>query len=381
VLPWEAARAEIDAVATGPLAAESHRYDGTLPVALAASSVLPLDVVTYDGRVPAAHARCFLAGRGHLPHRHGVDADVDAAEPSLRATARHCPAYRSPRLGSEDVVAKTEAFLRLLREGGSPDPEPAMQLVPRLSELEARGVELLVALLREVRPVSGPKADHRPLLETVLLVLEGVDPDRCVEEVARLLGPGASPEEVDLARRFVRRSRKPDHLPALEAAIARSGRPPTADDMRLLWWLYSSGDAEPARTEAFARSYGRWVGERPDAEALTHATALLDLGEAGAGAYAEGLRGPRRRIFVLGLLGLSRTVPPEVADALLEPVDARTPAPERHAVWTAAYRTAPPESADALAAALDRLDPAVRSEATDVLEAVRHRAGRSGRTR
>ena len=119
-----------------------------------------------------------------------------------------------------------------------------------------------------------------------------------------------------------------------------------------------------------------WVQEAPDASAAGLLTGLLDLGDEGAAAFARGLRGPRRRLFVEGLGTTSRPVPQEVALALLEPVNASTPVDERRAVWIAAYRTAPASAAAALADAIARMDPTVRAEARDVLDVVRHRAVR-----
>jgi hypothetical protein len=81
-------------------------------------------------------------------------------------------------------------------------------------------------------------------------------------------------------------------------------------------------------------------------------------------------------VFVTALLRESRIVPPVVGDALFEGLDASASVEDRRAVWIAGFRVAPVESTAALAAAIGRMDPAVREEAADVLEVVRHRAPR-----
>jgi ABC-type glutathione transport system ATPase component len=63
----------------------------------------------------------------------------------------------------------------------------------------------------------------------------------------------------------------------------------------------------------------------------------------------------------------------EIAVACLAHLDAATSTGDRRKILIAAYRTFPPEAAADLEEAVGRLDPEAAAEATDVIEAVRHR--------
>jgi hypothetical protein len=354
---------------TGPLGAVFADAVGRIAVPFSATTAVPLAAMSLTGRSPAADARCALASAGHAPAHASVLADVSSPDPVLRLTAIHCGAVRDRGVNSEEALADLDTFVARARVGDVGLAGTLCRLAPLLATLGETGVDRLFRSLREIRP-PGPFLRD---IDCVYDVLRGAEAARLVTEVEAMLA-SADPAESALARHLIQRSRDPAYLDALEAALPGADERVRSEIRRSLWWIATGGTGvEPKWLEAFTKRYAKWVDDASDAQASALASGLLDLGEAGAAAYARGLRGPRRPVFVRGLTGASHVVPLEVAEALLEPLDRSTSVEERRACWIAAYRVAPASAAPALDAALRRMDPAVRGEAEDVLEVVRHR--------
>ena len=120
--------------------------------------------------------------------------------------------------------------------------------------------------------------------------------------------------------------------------------------------------------------YVAWLSTMPDAEAATFATGLLDFGEPGHEAFARGLQGPRRLVYLQAWPRDSRVVPRIVAEAALAPVDRKTPPGEVAMLLSLAYSSFPDSAAGALAALEKRVDPSLRPLVAPALERVRFRA-------
>ena len=231
---------------------------------------------------------------------------------------------------------------------------------------------MLLRILERARP----RATYEALVEDAQAQLLSLDAAALRAWVdARLRG--GDPEETALALRLIRRGPSVTYAPALLELERTSSGPIREEVRRVLFWVHAvAPDVDEEAREAFVPHVETWIEPMADRALVALLPGLLDLGQAGAGAYAQGLLGPRRALYVEALAGRPALMPLEVAEALLTKVDGATSARERRQVLVAAYVGAPASAATALAAARDRLDPTVRAEADDVLEVVRHRATR-----
>jgi hypothetical protein len=299
--------------------------------------------------------------------------EASAWDESVHHRAKHCMVGEGPVFTPETLEAEFAALLDAVAAGKVPEPQDVLALLPRLPPATTpRGRELLLRALRSLRPAAA----LRPLLEACFDALRA-ESVREAAGVVRALLREKDTAERGVALHLIQRSRDPAFVPDVEEALDRAAPEDRPSIRRTLWWLFAGATGiEPATYLAFVARYAGWVAEAPDAQARGLATGLLDLGEAGAEEFARGLRGPRSRLYVEALAGYARTLPLDVAEALLGLVDAATPVELRHAIFTIAYATAPAEAADAMAEARARLDSSTRPETDGIFEAVRHRARR-----
>ncbi len=388
---WRAARVRVDdavwpsdpkellaALAKGGVLApttvmEGLAYAPTLPGESSVSATRPW---LESGLVPAARARCALARAGHETYVRAVRADLGGPDPLLDVLARECSPVEGESANQlEEARATLEAFLDVPVPNPAEGP-PAARALDELAKADADGWR---DLARKVLDGVRPAGSFSGLVHLAYERLRAADPaaaDGWLD--AALCGDDAGAAEA--AAIVVRKEPRAASIAPLENALARPGTALDDHAIRLLlvWVASRAPDVTQGQRAALVRELERWLDDAPDAWAATLASALLDLGPAGAHAFALGLASPRRAIYLQTLLGTSGLVPLDVAEALLDGVDAETPAPDRRAAWIAAYRSAPAEAAPALAAARDRVDPSARSEVDDILESVRHRA--PGRT-
>lgn len=347
---------------------------GFLPLSAAASRVLAWRQVLVSGRPSAADARCRLAQADHAAFRRTVERDLAGGDPMLALTAEQCPTRGvDPAEVLETARIVLAQFLEDVESGVVPSSTGVpLAFVQVLDATEAEGVQAAVRILRHARP----QGTYRALIEMAHDALARADDGVLVREVATLLR-SEDGEDRATGLLLVRRGRDFRHAAVLDELLAKASRADAALLERLLIWLHTAPQHvdEEAR-KAFAKRYASWVESAPDAEAQGLASGMLDLGAAGAEAYAAGLAGARRPVFVKGLLGRTGLVPVVVAEALLAPVDAATSPAERRAVLVAAYRSAPTAAAPFVAALRGRIAEGDRAEVDDVLAVVRHRAHR-----
>ncbi len=341
-----------------------HRRDRT--------ALLPPRGVQPGGGKTAAQARVLLAEAGFDAYVQAVRHDLRSRDVMLADIAAASRASGAADHAAELHAAVVDQYVASLGGFSSTDTTAAGGSLDRLAELRP---EAAVAYAWTILEQARPWAAHEVPLKIAYEVLAEREDARLLETVSAL---ARSPEagEASVALSLIRWARDPRFVPAVLAGIASVPPESQALQRRLLVWLQTAPDAglTDEAAEAFVRRYGTWIDETLDAEAAGLVTGLLDLGAPGFAAYAEGLRGPRRHVYLSGLLSRPGVVPPVLAEALLAPIDSDTSILERHAVWVAIYRSAPPEAAGYLVAARNRLTPQVRAETDDILEVVRHRS-------
>lgn len=346
-----------------------------VPFPASASEVSSWRQALLTGRASAADARCRLAESGHETYRATVQRDLASSDALTAMVAERC------RFGAEDPAEALElaqvvlsSFLEDLENQMGPSPTgvgSAFALVLVASKEE--GLDAAVRIIELARPQDA----YRGLIETAHDVLARDAPDRLDAALAFLTEPSEDAGDLATALLLIRRGRNPAHAALLDALLARDADVDANVIRPLLIWLHSHPDiTDIAARDAFVARYVRWIDEGADAEARGLAPGLLDLGDAGATAYAAGLGGERRALFVQGLLGRQGLVALEIAKALLAPVDETTSPEERRAVLIAAYRVAPTAAAPDIAGLRERIAAAARPEVDDVLAVVRHRADR-----
>ena len=141
-----------------------------------------------------------------------------------------------------------------------------------------------------------------------------------------------------------------------------------------LTFIYATGGVEPARRQRFAHGLIQRLNTAPEAEVRGMATTLLDFGETGADAFAAGLAGDRRRLYLAAWPPAPRVVPPNVARAALAPLNADSDPKELAHVLNLAYYSFTEEAAPTLRLLEQRLPADRRAWVAPVLERVRHRA-------
>ncbi|MBL9089271.1 MAG: hypothetical protein JNM10_19180, partial [Planctomycetia bacterium] len=370
VLAWTALVAETG----GPRASLAR----TRSAALAPDDprdVVPLAALRTSGRKLAAAARAMLAREGFAPWRAAVETDLrERADPDLTSLAE--------RARRRDADAKAAALRRLAEVAGrtrteAVPPEVVAAAVADVVTDRAEGAGAALAACLAVLPADAVYG------EAILRAFDGaralgVEP---VEVVRAMLASG-DPTRIELAMRLVRRAPDGPYLDVVEPWLATVTDPVArSEGRRAIVFLYAVGHAKglvpPARVEAFASVVRGWGEDPADPSAAGLLGGLLDLGPAGQREVAAGLRGPARTVYVdLLASSAARRVGPEVVEALVAPLGARTPAAERLRVFTAVFRCAGPDALPALEAAVARLAPPDRADGAALLRLVGHRASR-----
>ena len=265
-----------------------------------------------------------------------------------------------------------------LDAGGGWDAIRTRRLQRNVAAITSCGREdvwnVLLRVLHEVRPLDV----GRPVIEQAYDVMYQRSED--LRAVVAAMLASDDPAATGVALHLIRRTRDPDYLDALEARYDA-----TTDEglrgvlQRTLTFIYSAGaNIEPARYQGFVARYLGWLEEATDERFVTMAPGLLDFGDAGAEAFAAGLRGPKRERWLAAWPRNRRLVPRVVAEASVEPVDRHTPPAVRNAILARAWSSFPEDAAPALEALRRRMPGELRGPVEAALERVRHRAPRHG---
>lgn len=347
--------------------------DGWRATSLADDPVMPLVAYLFVGSEPAVAAQCTLARWDRQPYVAAVARDIgrEDVDPERAAQARHCmlPEFVGDvRARSADELARWLAdptarfdLVALLRAvNGLPDPR---------QDLQARA---LLEQLFERLPDDGNADVVAKRVHDLLAPCEA----GLVERLAAMLATG-TPVQRQRARTLMLESPDGRHLPALERHLATL----SAGEREGIWsrtlrFVATAQGIAPEDTRRWIEQLVERIETLPPEVGASFAPALLDFGEAGAARFAAGLRSASRARFVAGWPAGTQVVPREVAEALLEPLDAATPAQDVLHALTLAYRSFPPSAAPALAALASRLPRDVARDVEPVLHRVRRRAGR-----
>jgi len=382
--PWLQARLAVDPAAPravaegphglvfGPLSLRSTYGSGWFPTDLAQQAILPQYAFVLTGKLPAAEGRCPLAHWGFEPYVAAVVADLDREvdDEGLYYAAKHCMLGRA--LPSDGDV-KRQLTLELDQAGGwdGPRVRQVQRLLASLGSCDdADAWRLFERVLFDMQPLD----ICRPAIEQAYDAMRARPQDLQQLVVSRLEGTDAV--RAGIAMHLVRRARDPVYLDALERLLDHDTDPGQVGALRrTLAFIYSRGyGVEPARFAAFVKRYEGWLEEMDDREFVTLATGLLDFEEAGERAFAQGLRGPKRALFLAAWPRGRRIVSAAVAEAAIAPMGVDTPRAVVGGMLARAYYSFPAESAAQLVALRRRLLPGVRDLVAPVLERVRHRA-------
>ena len=388
--PWTQARLGVDAsvppwvvdgdgrprVRYGSIDSHVAFGSGWLSTPLAASPEMPAHAVVLTGKLPAAQARCILATLGFRGYGHAVDADLEleGVDDGLYYAAKHCRMQVDP-VSDAEVVAKIGFELR---QPGGWDPERVRGLQRLVAAISACGDpavwNALDGVLQSVRPLDA----GRPVIEQAYDVMFQ-RPEDVRARVASMLA-SEDAEDVGVALHLIRRARDPAYLDALESRLEATDDPALVRVLRrTLTFIYAAAvNIEPDRYRRFVERYVSWLDGTDDTRFPALAAGLVDFGDAGARAFAAGLRGPKRALYLRGWPRGRGLVPRSVAEAAVEPLDRRSPPGELAHVLALAWSSFPVDAAPALEALRLRLPTAARPPVEAALERVRHRAPRHG---
>lgn len=385
-LPWAPARLALDptvphlpdgqrvgraGVAYGPIPSAISHGGGWYPADLSHDAVFPMYGYLLTGKMPAAQARCALSLWRYPTYAHAVRADqaLQGEDDALYWTARHCKMDADLEL--DDVRSELAAAL----DRGGPWTPARVGAVRGLiaslpSSSDPANWDLLVRVLTEMRPLD----QTRTAVERAYDLMVGREPD-LVSVIEKMLRSD-DPATRGVGLHLIRRAREPVYLDALERWYDETEAPEERSMLRrTLTWMYSRGSGiEPGRYEAFVGRYEDWIDELDDREAAGFATGLLDFGAPGRLAFARGLQGERRAVYLAGWPRDRRIVSRPVAEAAVAPMGHETVRAETAHVLGLAYTSFPAEAASALAALRDRLPSGDRTLVDPALDRVRHRA-------
>ncbi|MDA1193873.1 MAG: hypothetical protein O2894_01675 [Planctomycetota bacterium] len=361
----------------GSLEATVIYGSGWFATPLAVAPEIPVHTLGLTGSLPAAEARCLLASFGHAGYAAAVRRDLEreGENDGLYYAALHCMLAAAPASEAENLLA----VLVELDAPGPWSPERVLALQRRVTALStcsdpAAGL-LLERVLREARPLDVT----RPAVEQAYQILHDKDAAALRTLVGQMLEQG-SPEDVGVALHLIRSVRDPLYLDLLERFHAGSTDAEVNGILRrTLIYIYSAGSGvEPKRLATFVPRYLEWLHAGSAAEFATLASGLLDFGDAGAQAFAAGLRGPERQRFLLAWPRGAALVPEEVAQAAIDGIDRTTEPAEFSYVLALAWSTFPTSAAPAVEALRQRLPTARRGPVDAALERILHRAPRHG---
>ncbi|MEZ6009887.1 MAG: hypothetical protein R3F05_19310 [Planctomycetota bacterium] len=335
--------------------------------------VQPLVAYLFSGDEPASTSRCALARGSHWVWTAAVERDMGLGDvdPVRAQRASSCVLQG---LGNE---ARDAAISALEAWGANPSaPTDLERLASALGalpscDLDEAPHQLVLRLVQAL-----PPNDLSMALATRLQDLLGPSDDGMVQALVQML-VSSDEDRQGLARTLMLRRPDARYVPAIEKHLA-SLPPEDAETvwLRALGLVAQAPDLPAATTTRWVNQLADRVSSGSDEEAARLAGALLDFGAMGIERYAAGLRGPDRLRYLSGWPAGIQLVPLAVADALVDPIDATTPAAEVYAALMVAWRTFPPMAAPALAALASRLDGRLKEDVKPVLERVRHRAAR-----
>lgn len=352
--------------------------------AAAARSIDPVRMVVLasphaltSARLAAAEARFALARQGNATAVRFVEADLGSPDPTVSGVARRFADRPATPVDRDAVRARAMAYVAALSGADAPTPEQVSVVARALrSDESPDALRRLEDLFRAMPPTPVWKGALIDVFEG--LVVRG---GALEEAMRRLLFEVGTPDAVNLAFYCILHAPGSAYIPIVEEWLAT----PAAAWRRLrtrreLAFLYTSRhvhhDLDAATAATYAANVRGFVEDPEDPSGASLASVLLDLGAAGEAALAKGLAGPRRGLYLDGLdAGANRYVGRAVVEAILAPLDRRTPVEERQRLLRLVFRTASASSADVLEAAAARLPEAGRAELETVLRIVRHRAG------
>ena len=325
------------------------------------------------GTVPGGAALCRLAQWGFAPARAAIQADRTWAEtdPARARRAEHCMFQDA---APQDTASVRAAVRRWLINPPLPARldtiQPLVMGIGRADrEPEAR--ELLRDLLRDM-PTS---RFLQPLEDQVFDLLRAQDPEY-VGFLEQLLAEGG-PEQQSRVTRLMLASGESAFLHALEAHRQRLD-PRAGSDLwrRTIFLAASARDLAPTGRAQWIATIEERLAALPPTEGATLASVLLDFGESGHRAFAKGLQGPRRAMYLAAWPLDARLMSLAVARAVAAPVGRNTPRAELRRVLALAYHAFPPAAAADLAALRRRLPEMHRHLVDPVLDCVQHRTSR-----
>ncbi len=327
-----------------------------------------------SGRLAAAQARLALARQANATAVRHVEIDVGSPDGVVRDAARTFAERPITAAEREAARAKAAAYVGALHGPSAPTPAEVASVARTLrSDESPEALRLLEDLFR----VLPPAAAWKPALLDVFdgLVIRG----GALEDALRRLLADGGDDAVDLAFLLMRRSGGPAFIPIVEEFLTMpAGASRRFRVRRELAFLYAArrehNELDAAASAAFATTVRGWIEDPEDPSAQGLVSVLLDLGPAGEAELARGLAGARRDLYVAGLgAGADRYVGRDVVEALLAPIDRRTPREDRRRLLALAFRIAPAAAVDVLDALVARLSDEGRADASTVLRVVRHR--------
>lgn len=347
--------------------------DGWVARPLADMLVLPAMVLLFTGGEPAIDARCRLAMWEFLPAVHAIDRARMrvGGDPRLAARARHC---MLPGREAE-TIADADAYLDAWLANPQPIEDPAGFDRRLAAQAPPSTDPAVVARLRALMAALPEDAAGEMLARRVYNVLRGED----VELPAVLDGwlLGGDPKLARRALGMVLADLDGSHLAAFRTHIERL--PPAEAEAlrpRYLHWAARALNMTAVERQAVLDELLARFANEPIERIRGEPPILLAFGEEGAEAFAEGLLGPRRALYVDAWPEGHELVPLPLAEALLDPLGPETSEQElRHALGLA-FRTFPAAAAPKLAALRTLVPEAYQASVDAVLDRVWLRAAR-----
>lgn len=337
-------------------------------------AVVALPHALTRGARAASMVRMELARTGGPEARAQAARDRESDDPEIREVAtvlKERPATDEERA---HVRSLATGFVIQLVGASPPALDDVVSVARALRKDESPdALRLLLELFRAIPLDIRWKAPHLEVFEG--LVVRGAP---LALEIERLIGIG-SDTAIDLALFLTRRSGGPAFIPPLERFLAT----PAAEPVRLrvrreLVFLYTKwaqhGGLPDDVAKKFANDLATWIEDSGDRSGVGLVATLADLGPAGEAELAARLEGPKRELYVAGLvIGGDHYVGADVTKALLAPLDRRTPRIERRRLLGVVFDIASSSATATLEDARDRMNDEGRADVDTVLRYVRHR--------
>lgn len=338
--------------------------------------VVPLEHAMTSSRIPAAEARSLLAKSGFAPYVASAQRDLESADPTIVARARE--GLRRAATPAERAQIRTRAneILGRLSKGVPGDaPSDVAALAMALETDEDPHAASILHHLLDAYPTSIAWKDAIVATYDALLHRR----EEPLGYVQGLLRSG-DPSRVDLALFLIRHAKSAEFVPLLETWMEDLGSEPYRLRARrellfLCAYRMQNGGISTEDVAPFMPRLQSWIEDPADPSAIGFVGTLLELGPPGEKVLAEGLRGPRRALYLAPLArAAAHYVSLEVVEALLAPLSATTPVDQFRATLDAVFYVAPGDAAPLLEALAARLPEPRRADVEFLLRIVRHRA-------